>query len=889
MSNSKRKMVGVLCIAMLLASNVLNSKLYAAPAMDVDGMGDTSIEEVNKKKKGKQKKTKKQKKQEHTFPAVYKLETDAKDDVFQVTDKVLLKNPSSLGINLKGALRRKEQSFFNIYNSSGAMEPCVYIKYLFIDIAKDCTETILKRKDAFGLAGADAKKGFVRILKGELDNAIIRHYTKQNDRYVMVNKTRVKDYKLRSFYGEDVDEFVELEKAGPKPKNNDIFQVEVITTVLPREHIKDVESREKMLKAEANGKKSNYWMFLLNACRPFSRWTQDWEKAFSLDMKEKAPANNSTASARLDISGKGKYPHLLITKLAPLPIEKMILDVWMKQKGLKSGTVQVSIGNSGKNQFEYSQEVKVTTQWKKYSLYFDITKSIHGNNNFLNIGTSEKGTLWIDNCAFYRKKFKPYSIIPEGGKLIKYMQPGVIRHWAGFSWGNNTDISATNFFLKDASNAPYNLSKMNLKMCLELCKLGNSNPWINLDAFAIEEDLNNILEYLCAPKDVGYGKVRAEQGHPEPWINEFRNIYFECDNEQWGFVNGNTEQYVPMFNRWADILRANKYYKDGYFKLIANGWTLFPVGVKNPKLDKNGKAEWHSAYWGRDVVKRTQCDIIDFAGYMRGFDGLHSPGEEGYDTVQKEGLMRAEFYHLQKYQEALDLRDEILKTDKNRRPYKIAVYEGGPGSSTVDRKGMAEGCQSLATGISVLNLFMKGQRDKELLEFGQYHHGFGSGWSTYSKKTKKPLIYTQLMRLRSVYCQGDMLQVDTKQCKTVTVPKHKSPYNKANPKQKPNIRMTVINETKGIPFSNCFAFKKDKTYSVMVYNLSYDEPRKVTLNLPYKPSSNAKIYFITGKPTDNNIDSEKIKIQEKSISDFKNGYSFTIAPCSVYVIVNEAK
>jgi len=98
-----------------------------------------------------------------------------------------------------------------------------------------------------------------------------------------------------------------------------------------------------------------------------------------------------------------------------------------------------------------------------------------------------------------------------------------------------------------------------------------------------------------------------------------------------------------------------------------------------------------------------------------------------------------------------------------------------------------------------------------------------------------------------------------------------------------------IPECKGVQLSNCFAFKKGSRYSILLYNLALDEPRKVTLRLPYSPKSNARIYYITGNPRDRNNDAEVIKLQEKNISDFKNGWSFTLKPASAYVIVNSEK
>ena len=137
----KRKIIGLFTVTMLLVGILFNSNLIA---QDTDGMGDLTQEELNKIKgiKTNKKKRKRGKKSyEPTFPEVYKTDTDAKEDIFKITDKVIIKNAPGIGINLKGSIfRPKDQSNFNIYNPSGSMEPIKNVRYFFIDDAKDTKE-----------------------------------------------------------------------------------------------------------------------------------------------------------------------------------------------------------------------------------------------------------------------------------------------------------------------------------------------------------------------------------------------------------------------------------------------------------------------------------------------------------------------------------------------------------------------------------------------------------------------------------------------------------------------------------------------------------------------------------------------------------------------------
>jgi alpha-L-arabinofuranosidase len=67
----------------------------------------------------------------------------------------------------------------------------------------------------------------------------------------------------------------------------------------------------------------------------------------------------------------------------------------------------------------------------------------------------------------------------------------------------------------------------------ELCEYLGAEPWYCLPGTLHKEELANFIEYLGAPADVGYGKMRAEMGQQRPWSEVFDHIHIEFGNEAW--------------------------------------------------------------------------------------------------------------------------------------------------------------------------------------------------------------------------------------------------------------------------------------------------------------------------------------------------------------------
>lgn len=72
----------------------------------------------------------------------------------------------------------------------------------------------------------------------------------------------------------------------------------------------------------------------------------------------------------------------------------------------------------------------------------------------------------------------------------------------------------------------------------EACAMEDLQPYI--------QEALDLIDFATGPADRGWGKVRAEMGHPAP----FRMPYLAVGNEQWG------PEYIERFPRFATAIRA---------------------------------------------------------------------------------------------------------------------------------------------------------------------------------------------------------------------------------------------------------------------------------------------------------------------------------------------
>ena len=153
-----------------------------------------------------------------------------------------------------------------------------------------------------------------------------------------------------------------------------------------------------------------------------------------------------------------------------------------------------------------------------------------------------------------------------------------------------------------------------------LCEYIGAEPWHSIPGFVRPDDMKAMAEYLAAPADVGYGKLRAAQGHPVPWTKVFKRIHLQISNEPITF-NGNSP-HIDTWRSLADALHSSPYYTDN-IRLTAStqdlstgNWLAKDRSV-NPPAPKIAQfcdqTYFLTGFWKTDITsQKTPADLFQW-------------------------------------------------------------------------------------------------------------------------------------------------------------------------------------------------------------------------------------------------------------------------------------
>lgn len=118
---------------------------------------------------------------------------------------------------------------------------------------------------------------------------------------------------------------------------------------------------------------------------------------------------------------------------------------------------------------------------------------------------------------------------------------------------------------------------------LQLAKDTHTTPWIVISPLWTPTDVQHLMEYLAGDVSTPYGALRAADGHPGSWLDEFSVIKFESGNESW---NGTFfpysfypfESYFTITESLFRSFKATPQYQanPSRISLIVNGWQWVP-------------------------------------------------------------------------------------------------------------------------------------------------------------------------------------------------------------------------------------------------------------------------------------------------------------------------
>ncbi len=239
-------------------------------------------------------------------------------------------------------------------------------------------------------------------------------------------------------------------------------------------------------------------------------------------------------------------------------------------------------------------------EWQEVPLRLRSTRNV--DSATFQIAFRGSGILWIDQVSLMPESWlKAGGFRPDLLQAIADLQPPVIR-WPGgcfasaYRWKDGIGPQAKRRSYPREIWDDIDVNSFGTDEFIEMCRrvgaeplivvnIGTPqwNPGANPDEFL--QDVLDWIEYCNGPADSKWGRVRAENGHPQPYGVK----YWEIDNETWGMT---AERYAEAVRRIAPLMRA----KDPTIKLAACG--------------SGGMGE--SAHrWNRVIIE--QCaELIDY-------------------------------------------------------------------------------------------------------------------------------------------------------------------------------------------------------------------------------------------------------------------------------------
>jgi alpha-N-arabinofuranosidase len=329
----------------------------------------------------------------------------------------------------------------------------------------------------------------------------------------------------------------------------------------------------------------------------------------------------------------------------------------LKQKGI-AGAVTVAL--EGKDGVYAGKEIVIPdTDWRRFSFNLESNQT-DGDGKFT-ITFSGDGTLWVgsgslmpaDNVSGFRAD------VLEALKAIK---PPHLR-WPG---GCNAEDYTWQEGIGDMDKRPPHFNKgffgewksndVGIDEFMELCRLTGAKPYINVNfGTASPEEAANWVQYCNGGADTKYGKLRAENGHTEPYNVKIWGIGNEIyGNWQLGHID--EETYAKKYVEFAKAMRAVD---------------------KDIKLVIAGGRYWKYPGWNQALFK-TAGEYIDYLS-------LHSYAKKYRSKLKKEDLKDPKlaletYYYIVSSpygleEQLIETGKEIKKALPDREDLKIAFDE----------------------------------------------------------------------------------------------------------------------------------------------------------------------------------------------------------------------
>ncbi len=272
----------------------------------------------------------------------------------------------------------------------------------------------------------------------------------------------------------------------------------------------------------------------------------------------------------------------------------------------------------GKPAFERVFE-KLPADWRKTGITFKADRDVPEAT--FQVLVKGEGVVEVDLIRLF-----PKSALDAGGfrpdvlKAIADLKPDTIRYPGGcfasaYRWKDGVGPVEKRTYFPNVIWDDRDPSQMGTDEFMDLCRRVGAKPIIAINMHRGVEETLEWMEYCLGDATTTWGRVRAANGHPEPYPVEV----WEIDNETWGM---GVERYAEGVKKFAPAMKARyphitiaacgSYgYDDG--KGSSNGWNQRLLNAAAKDIDLLSIHYYNGIDYAQDHIE----DPWKFEQFMR--------------------------------------------------------------------------------------------------------------------------------------------------------------------------------------------------------------------------------------------------------------------------------